>query len=689
MSTRPVWQVHDRNLTGVSAVRHQSMRLGLPLLVVGTVFLSALPAMAQDATATYTAADADRGAAVYAENCAQCHGGALSDGSAPALLGPTFRRTWSRPQVTVNDLYYIISTTMPPNRPGSLLEAQYREVLAHIMAENGVASGAEPLPTDPRLLESISLLQPDDVALGTASALIRGTRVFPQGTGPSVEDLVTASEDGADWLYHTRDFSGTRYSPLSEITVDNVANLRPACLFQLTEVTSFQTGPIVSDGTMYFTGARSTVAIDAATCRLLWQHDWVPRDRTVWNNNRGVGLQDGYVVRGTADGYLLALDAADGELMWARQVADPWVGETFTMAPMIYDDLILIGPAGSENGISGWVGAFRLRDGEEVWRFQSVPGATRAGTESWGNPLGIPLGGGAVWTPFTLDVEQEELYVAIGNPAPDFPSDLRPGLNLYTNSIVALDVRTGELRWYHQLVPNDDHDWDLTQVSPIFRRSVNGVERDLVTTVGKDGIIRVLDRDTQERLFETAITSQENVDAPITTEGTRACPGVLGGVEWNGPAYHPGTGTLVTPAVDWCYLFTLFELDEVRYVEGQLYMGGTFEPAGDATGWITAVDATSGEVRWRYHSERPVVGAVTTTAGGLVFAGELTGDLVALSAENGEVLYRFNTGGPIGAGVVSYSVEGRQFVAVASGSPSTFWVEDHPGSPTIVVFTLP
>lgn len=236
--------------------------IGTGLRVVSAVFLMALPVSAQDAVATYTAAEADRGAAVYAEQCAQCHGSALSDGSAPALLGPTFRRTWSRPQVTVNDLYYIISTTMPPNRPGSLLEAQYQEVLAHIMAENGVTAGAEPLPTDPRQLESISLLQPDDVALGTADALIRGTRGFPRGTGPSVEDLVAASDDGSDWLFHTRDFSGTRYSPLSEITVDNVADLSPACLFQLTEVTNFQTGPIVSDGTMYFLHPGSRCAGD-------------------------------------------------------------------------------------------------------------------------------------------------------------------------------------------------------------------------------------------------------------------------------------------------------------------------------------------------------------------------------------------------------------------------------------------
>ncbi|HIF05828.1 MAG TPA: pyrrolo-quinoline quinone [Gemmatimonadetes bacterium] len=690
MGMNPPFQSTSRSF---SAFRHcsrvQLKLFGLSLIVVSAVFLSAHRASAQEPGQTYTEAEAARGTTVYVEQCAQCHGSGLSDGSAPALIGPTFRRTWSRPQVTVNDLHYIVSTTMPPSRPGSLSDAQYLDVLAYIMAENGVAAGAEPLSAEQARLESVSLLLPDDVAVGIASAFIQGARSVPIGTGPSVEELVGAEEDAANWLFHTGNFSGTRYSPLSEIDVDNVANLRPVCLFQLSEARNFQTGPIVYDGIMYFTGVRTTVAIDAATCRMLWRHTWQPRDREVWNNNRGVGIQDGYVVRGTADGYLMALDAADGEFLWARQIADPWIGETFTMAPMVYDDLVLIGPAGSENGISGWVGAFRLRDGEQVWKFQTVPGATREGSESWGNPLSIPLGGGAVWTPFTLDVARGELYVAVGNPAPDFPAELRPGLNLYTNSIVALDVRTGALRWYEQLVPSDEHDWDLTQVSPIFSRNVGGAQQDLVTTVGKDGIIRLLDRETRERLFETPITTLENVDAPVTTDGTRACPGVYGGVEWNGPAYHPGTGTLVTPTVDWCTTFTEFQPDEVRYVDGQLYMGGTYEMDTQATGWITSVNTNDGSVRWRYHSERPVVGAVSATAGGLVFAGELTGDFLAFSADSGEVLYRFNTGGPIGAGVVSYSVEGRQYVAVGSGRPSGFWWGDHQGSGTIVVFGLP
>lgn len=394
------------------------------------------------------------------------------------------------------------------------------------------------------------------------------------------------------------------------------------------------------------------------------------------------------MVRATSDGYLFALDSADGSLLWARQVADPWKGETFTMAPMIYEDRILIGPAGSENAISGWIGAFNLTDGEPVWRFDTVPGATPGGAEPWSNLSDIPLGGGAVWTPFSLDVEAGELYVAVTNPAPDLPAALRPGPNLYTNSIVALDVQTGALRWYDQMVPNDDHDWDLTQVSPVFRTKVEGFDRDLVATVGKDGVLRVIDRRTRERIFETEVTTRTNVTAPVTVDGTFTCPGILGGVEWNGPSFHPGQNVLITPAVDYCFTFFLDE--DVRYVEGKSYLGGHVEPGPDGwAGWITAVDASDGSTRWKYKSESPMVAAVTTTAGGLVLSGELNGDFLILDVEDGNVLYRFNTGGPIGGGIVSYSVDGQQYLAVASGRPSSFWFAEHSGSSTMVVFSLP
>ena len=255
---------------------------------------------------------------------------------------------------------------------------------------------------------------------------------------------------------------------------------------------------------------------------------------------------------------------------------------------------------------------------------------------------------------------------------------------------MALDARTGALRWHKQLVPNDSHDWDLTQVSPLFQANIGGRDVKLIATVGKDGILRTLDRETKKALYETPVTTIENHSTPVTNKGVHACPGILGGVEWNGPAYNPLTQMLYTPAVDWCGIFTAAPDEEVAFAPGNMYLGGSFRRDAKKQGWISAVDAVSGQVRWKYQSPEPVVAAVTTTAGGVVFGGELTGHFLALDARSGKVLHRFQTGGPIGGGLISYEAGGRQYVAVMSGRPSPFfWGLRHAGAPTVFVFTLP
>jgi len=349
---------------------------------------------------------------------------------------------------------------------------------------------------------------------------------------------------------------------------------------------------------------------------------------------------------------------------------------------------VLIGPAGSENNIQGWVGAFRASDGSPVWRFNTVPKPGEPGYETWRNPKGIPVGGGAVWTTFAIDTANGDMHIAVTNPAPDLPIHLRQGDNLYTNSIVVLDVRTGKLRWHRQLVVNDSHDWDVTHAAPMFTATINGAARRIVATAGKDGMLRALDRETHDILFATPVTTRENAETPVGFSPLRACPGVLGGSQWNGPAYHPGVNALYVPAVDWCTTFSSFE--QVRYIPGKLYMGGKsdLDPPARAQGWLTAVDASTGAVKWKYRSPRPMVAAVTTTAGNLVLTGELTGDFVVFDAKSGDVAYRFNTGGPMGGGVITYAAGGRQYIAVASGSPSNFWTDRNAGAPTIVVFSL-
>lgn len=665
-----------------------------PRLTIAALILACLPALsiAADAPAssTFTEAQFDNGEALYREQCAACHGGELDSAAAPELIGVTFRKSWSRLGANVGELFNVISTSMPPSDPGGLSESQYLDVLAYVLGRNNVLEGSEELKNDYNYLSAIPLSRGDEV-LDSAATFIEGIYgTEPTGSGPSFDELLAASSNSKDWLYHNQNYQGTRYSELNEIDAGNAAELEQVCAYQLNNNATMQTGPIVYQGTMYVTNATHTAAINAATCQKIWSYDWEPKDRMVWGNNRGVAIKDGYVVRGTADGYLLAIDSATGNLLWARQVADPWLGETITMPPMIFEDMILIGPAGSENAISGWVGAFSLADGDLRWKFMTVPEAAAGGGATWGNPENIPLGGGAVWTPLSMDLERGELYAAVTNPAPDLPAYLRPGDNLYTNNIIALDVRSGELNWHKSLVPNDDHDWDLTQVSPVLRAGVDNVSRDFVATVGKDGILRGLDRESYEILYETPVTTILNAEVPVTQEGVFACPGVYGGVLWSGPAYHPDENLLITPSIDYCAQFIAAE--DVDYIPGQLYMGGAVRPDDESqTGWLTAMDVETGEVKWKYHSPTPMVSAVTTTAGGLAISGELTGNLLLLDVATGEVLKSIFTGAPIGGGIVTYEVDGRQFIATNSGNAMMTFRTGTESSRTgsIIVYAIP
>jgi alcohol dehydrogenase (cytochrome c) len=246
----------------------------------------------------------------------------------------------------------------------------------------------------------------------------------------------------------------------------NAADLAQACSVTFPDKEPAQTAPIVDDGVLYATTAYHTVAIDGANCRIIWQSEWEPWDHETFITQRSAAIKDGKVVRGTGDGYLLAMDAKTGKELWSRQIAKPSEGHFISMPPLIYDDLVLIGPAGSEFAGKGWVGAFWLSGGEPVWKFNTVPPG-EPGAHTWGDPNLLKHGGGNLWTPMSLDVEKELLYVPVGNPAPDFYGDNRAGANLYTGSVVALDVRSGKLAWHYQAVSHDVRDY----TSPTSRRS--------------------------------------------------------------------------------------------------------------------------------------------------------------------------------------------------------------------------
>jgi alcohol dehydrogenase (cytochrome c) len=281
----------------------------------------------------------------------------------------------------------------------------------------------------------------------------------------------------------------------------------------------------------------------------------------------------------------------------------------------------------------------------------------------------------------SLDVTTGELFVPVGNPWPDLDVAYRPGDNLFTNSVVVLDARTGQLKWWHQVAPRDALDFDIA-AAPVLYRANNA--RDLVVIGGKDGHLTAVDRDQKQRVFRTPVTTVQLPPKDIPREGVTVCPGYAGGVEWNGPAFDPVRKQLVVGAVDVCFLI---KLGTTEYSPGAVSFGGTVEPVGDSTGWITAVDWETGAVRWKYHAEKPVVAGITPTAGGITFAGDLAGNLLVFDSATGNVLHKASAGGAMAGGVVTYEQDGKQYVAFAAGNISRNAFGDL-GFPSVVIMAL-
>ena len=512
----------------------------------------------------------------------------------------------------------------------------------------------------------------------------------------SPESAATDSS-GGDWVYVDHDLAGTRHSPLKQITTENVSRLVKACAYSFPDKEPSQTAPIVSAGRMYLTTAHYTVAIDGADCHVIWLSTWTPREHEPAMTHRGAALADGKIIRGTSDGFLLALDAKDGRQLWAKQIADPKEGYFISMAPLAHGDLVYIGPAGAETAAQGWVAAFRVRDGEQVWRFNIVPNDGEPGADTWGpNPASRKHGGGNLWTPMSFDEQKNLLYVPGGNAAPDLFDDDRPGDNLYTNSLIALDAKTGHLVWYRQFVPHDVHDYDVSHVAPVFKTTINGSTRNVIASTGKDGLLRLLDRDSKDLIYSVAFTNRLNVEASITRTPVRVCPGTLGGQEWNGSSYYAKQNMLIVPATDWCAEFSKDATapdPEKEHIHAFYFGGQTkFDPWSAARGRLTAFDASTGQEKWRFDAGNPMIAGVTTTEGDLVFTGDLAGNLLALDARSGKVLLRSELGGPAGGGVVTYRAHGRQNVAAVSGFVGVYNLvapEIGGGNTTVTVFHLP
>ncbi len=524
------------------------------------------------------------------------------------------------------------------------------------------------------------------------------------------QDLLNrAAGDGNNFLHTNGNYDQTRYYPNRQINAGNVSKLRPAWLFQTEVKETMETTPIVVNGIMYVTTAFDHVyALDARTGAELWHYKHKMGPITVFccgPNNRGVAVSGDMVYLGTLDSKLVALDAKTGKIAWQKDIADPELGYSETMAPTAVNGKILIGTNGGEYGIRGFVKAFDAKTGDLLWTFDTIPensvgkwvthdatgrdmhrdiAAEKAALKKNGDPYKT-LGGG-VWQNPAIDLDNNRIYFMVGNPSPDLDGSLRPGDNLYTNSLVSVDLDTGKYVCHFQYIAHDV--WDLDAVSPAVLVDVKNKDGKTVPGVlhaGKTGHVYVHDRkDCSLIRFSESMVPQENMWVLPTKEGARMLPGANGGVEWSPMA--------VNEALDLTYAINLhqpmtYHVESTPYPGGKLWLGGAFKviPAEEQWGNVTAVDYNTGKIRWQVKTPEPMIGGVLATAGGLVFTGEGNGLFKAYDAETGAVLWKFQAGAGVNAPPASYTVDGKQYIVVAAGGNTQL---DFKRGNTIVAFTL-
>jgi alcohol dehydrogenase (cytochrome c) len=495
----------------------------------------------------------------------------------------------------------------------------------------------------------------------------------------------------ADWPNYNNGYDGQRYSSLKQIDTANVAHLKPVCQAELSDPGTFQSGPLVIGRLLYVTTSHTTVAIKADDCSIIWEHAYKPEANEIQLVNRGLGYADGRLFRGTPDGRVLALDASTGKELWRVEPASedgslPNIAN-IASAPVAWNGLVFVGLGGGDWGQRGRMLALDAQTGATQWQFNLVPEKGEPGYETWKIPETAEHGGGSTWSSYALDPQAGEIFIPVGNAAPMFDPDSRPGDNLYTSSIVVLNARTGKLNWYYQFLPNEGLDYDVA-AAPMLYSAPDG--RRMVAVGSKDGHLYGLDRDTHQLVYHTAVTTVMEPQPRPTPEGVRVCPGFVGGVEWNGPAFDPPDARLYTGSVDYCNIAKTGKDD---YQRGRLWHGTMADistaPADlKDQGWVVATSAGDGGVIWRYHADSPVIAAVTPTAGELVFIGTVAGDFLALDGASGKPLYIYKPGGALAGGIITYMQGGKQYVTITSGNVSRGPFFAMAGIPKVTVMAL-
>jgi len=490
----------------------------------------------------------------------------------------------------------------------------------------------------------------------------------------------------ANWPHYGGQYSSWRYSALDHVNNSNVKKLAPVWGFSTGDIAGgLQATPIVVDGVMYLSSSNNHIfAINAVTGEQLWRYTHqLPKGFTTFYGpwNRGVAVGNGSVFVGTLDNRVVAVDQKTGKEQWNVLVEDAnQCGCNITGAPLLVKGKVIVGVTGGDSAHRGYVTAFDVKTGREAWKFWTIPAPGEKGNETW---LGDSwkLGGGSSWMTGSYDPELNLVYWSIGNPSADFYGDSRKGANLYTDCVVALDADTGKLKWFHQQIPHDVLDYDTAYENILLDLPVEGKMRKLLLNVNKGGIVFVVDRVTGQFVSGYKLVKHINWMTGFSKDGeilgrndpkegvpTFVCPAIGGGRSWNQAAYSPVTKQLYTTAIEWCQDVVVGK-EEPQ--EGKTFFGGTFEarhPKGEpAYSHLDAIDPVTGKKLWEYRSKYPLLASVLATAGNLVFSGDPEGNFFALDAKTGAKLWSFQTGSGHRGSSITYSVNGRQYVATPSG----------------------
>jgi alcohol dehydrogenase (cytochrome c) len=488
----------------------------------------------------------------------------------------------------------------------------------------------------------------------------------------------------ADWLTYGNNLAGWRYSELDQIHAGNVKQLGLEWVFQTNTAGKNETTPLIKDGVMYITGPENNAwALDLATGRQIWKYAKAPPPGTpvcCGLVNRGFAMLGDVLYKVNVEATLIALDAKTGSVLWETRLADYKVGYTATVAPIIVKDKVIVGGAGAEFGTRGFIDAYDAKTGKQLWRFWTVPAPGEFGGGTWPKDTqAFQRGGASTWVTGTYDPELNLIYWGTGNPGPDMNGDVRPGDNLFSCSLVAIDADTGQRKWHFQFTPHDVHDWDATSDPVLVEGIHEGRKVKAVIMPNRNGFYYALDRTNGKLLAAkayTEVTWAKGIDKngrPIlvpgqdpTPEGNKSCPGGGGGHNWQATAYSPATGLYYFQSTDGCHTYYMTNQE---FVPGAWYQGSTFTGEGHfPKGSIQAVNPMTGERKWLWEMVGPPSAGILATAGGLIFSGDREGYFFALDDKTGKPLWYKQLGGTVIAPPVTWARAGRQFITIAAGS---------------------